>query len=94
MSVLTTDSRIEKTGRHVESTLDGELVLMDTDSGRFLSLSGTGLRIWQLLDEHRQFGPLVGQLMSEFDVDAQQCETDVAAVLADMQARRMIAIAG
>lgn len=92
MMSVDNDSSFTKTESFVETEVDGEVVLMDIDNGKFFSLEQTGRRIWHLLDEHDSVNKLTHILTSEYDVDAEQCREQVAQLLGDFQQRNMVSV--
>lgn len=69
---------IRKIAAHfAETPLDDELVLMNVDSGSFHTLRGTGLAIWQLLDETGDQAAICAQLLARYAVDEQTCRAEV-----------------
>ena len=61
----------------ISSDLDGEVVILDMESGKYHGLDTTGTRIWELLEDQISFNEIVLQLMSEYLVEQEQCATDV-----------------
>ncbi len=92
MNKLTDKSAIAKTGNHVETLVDGEVVLMHLDNGRFFSLGQTGRRTWELLDDHSSLKALVGAMIAEYDVSAEQCEADLRDILTALDQRKLITL--
>ena len=77
---------IRKTdNRFVETEVDGELVLMNTDSGTFYSLDGTGLAIWRAIDGTRNRDTIVSTLAADFDAPVETIAPDVDAFLSTLR---------
>lgn len=53
-------------GSFVETEVDGEIVLMDLDSGLFYSLEDTGLAIWRAIDGTRTADDIAALMAREF----------------------------
>jgi len=64
--------------------LDGEQVFMDLESGRYYSLKGTGLAVWQLLAEPLAEEALFQQLASTYAIPLDRCRQDTAPFLTQM----------
>jgi PqqD family protein of HPr-rel-A system len=75
---------LKATSRFAETRLDDEVVLMNSQSGEFFALKGTGLAIWNLIDGTRDTATICAELTEAFDVDAAQCQADVAEFIARM----------
>lgn len=57
--------------------LDGEMVLLDTQSGTYFGLNQVGSRIWELTSEPYRIQDVVTVLLDEFAVSKEQLEQDV-----------------
>lgn len=57
--------------------MDGEVVLMSGQTGRYYSLAGTAAAIWKRLRTGTTVGALCAQLTSEYAVDEETCSRDV-----------------
>jgi len=84
------NNRFSKTEKFVETDVDGEVVLMDIEDGKFFSLEQTGRRVWELLDEHDSIKKLSDKLTSEYDIDAASCQADLGELISDFLARGMV----
>jgi PqqD family protein of HPr-rel-A system len=73
------------------SHLDGETYLADARSGAIHHLDAIATAIWHLLSEPADVGQLAEELAGAFpDVPPTQIADDVAALLADLEARGLI----
>ena len=57
--------------------VSGEAVALNTVTSRYYGLDETGVRMWQLLVEHKQIDKTVAALLTEFDVDEARLWDDV-----------------
>ncbi len=76
----------------VSSDLDGEVVMMSIENGKYYGLDDICSRIWALLGEPRKVSELCVTLMEEFEVSREQCEADVLVFLNDMAGDNLIHI--
>ncbi len=76
-----------------DSTLDGELVVLDADGRMVRALNGTAARVWQLLDGQRSIADICNVLAAEFDAQAAAIEADVLSFLNDL-CRKQLAVGG
>lgn len=73
-------ARIRKLpGNYIASEVDGELILIHGDTGSFFSIRDVGLEIWQLLDHSDELDRLCGQLVEEYEIEAQDCSAQIGA---------------
>jgi len=87
---LNRDNIVSKNDNFVETEADGEVILMHLDDGSFFSLSSTGKRIWELLEDPQSIASICNQLCSEFDVPEDQCLTETMTLLSQLQERNLI----
>jgi hypothetical protein len=81
--------RIQRDGERVRLRSEGiatqrlgdEAVLLDLRSSEYLSVSGVGVDIIELLDTDRTEGELVEALLTRYDVDVQTLREDIASFL-------------
>lgn len=57
--------------------LNGEIVMMDLEKGRYFSLNGVGSRIWEIIEKPIEVNKLVESLLEEYDVNRSECEENV-----------------
>ncbi|MBD3729882.1 MAG: PqqD family protein [Sphingomonadales bacterium] len=94
MDAFAPDTVLAKRPDNVQSVVDDEIVLLDLGSGQFFSLSGTGRRVWELLDNHAAMGSLVGALLDEYEIDEPTCAREVSALLRQLETRQLVTIGG
>ena len=68
----------------LEAEVKDELLMMHADSGRFVSLNGTGTFLWNRMSEPRDVATLARELAAEFDVSEKQARSDVGEWIATM----------
>lgn len=61
--------------------LNGEAVLLNLHSGKYYGLDSTGTRIWNLLVEHGNIAEAYQALQEEYDVDPDQLQSDLLALV-------------
>lgn len=78
---LTLDTLIARCDDLVFSEVDGEITMMNVESGRYYGLTRVGSAIWGLLDAPRHGHEICGRLMHEYRVDRDRCEGEVLSFL-------------
>jgi len=76
----------------VSPDLSGDIVILQLKAGIYYELNKTGARVWSLAQKPCAFGAILDTLLEEYDVDAQQCEADLMALLKDMISHGLIEI--
>jgi Coenzyme PQQ synthesis protein D (PqqD) len=93
-SQLAGDVVIARNEGLLTAEVDGELMAMSIDRGTCYGLNGSGTRIWALIAEPCTVDDLCAQLLSEYDVDAEQCRSEVIDLLVELRAEGLITVRG
>ncbi|HMJ14472.1 MAG TPA: PqqD family protein [Polyangiaceae bacterium] len=72
--------------------LDEEAVLLHVGTGEYFALNRSGTRVWQLLQQHGDLEHVRAALCSEFDVDVETAEGDVAELVARLVDKGLLTI--
>lgn len=75
---------MEKYGRNkqiIDGELDNNQVMMHMDKGKYFGLNPVGKRIWELIEQPKNFQEINAVLLSEFEVTEEQCAEEVRAFL-------------
>jgi hypothetical protein len=64
--------------------IDGETIILDLRSSRYLSVTGVGSRIVELLDEERTMDELVDTLSCEYEAPRAVVRTDAERFVAQL----------
>ena len=70
------------------------IVWLQLDEGLLFRANHIGARIWRGLLEQKDPGVIAGEISREYGVAREEVESDVAAFLADLAARRLIRMDG
>ena len=68
----------------VAEAIDGEVMIINLDSGAYYSVSGAGALVWKRLVEGETTAALVADALSRFDVDGATLAGDVDRFVADL----------
>lgn len=69
----------------IEAEVDGEIVGLHVENGVCYGFNPTATRVWQLIEQPKSLAEICEALTDEFEVDAATCETEVRALLADLE---------
>jgi hypothetical protein len=76
---------------HVVSAAEGDrTVLLDPVQGEYFGLDEVGTRIWELLPAHPTAAILADRLFAEYDAPRQTLSMDVARLLGELAARKLV----
>jgi hypothetical protein len=74
----------------LEADVNGEVVALHIDRGQCYGMNAVASRIWALLAQPISEAELCARLGDEFDVDADTCRRDVAALIEDFRREGLI----
>ncbi|MEJ2410375.1 MAG: PqqD family protein, partial [Novosphingobium sp.] len=69
---------IHKIGEWFEADVDGEVIMMSTETGKYVSLNKTARFLWKCLDNADNAAALLEQTLGTFDVSAEQASAEIA----------------
>lgn len=75
----------------LSTLMDGDVVMMDAESGNYFNLSsGVGATIWELLDQPVSVEDLVAAICNEYNTTKEECTPDVQGFLAQLEENQLI----
>jgi hypothetical protein len=92
MAGISLQTRVSHAPELVSADLGGETALLDPATGIYYGLNQVGARIWELLATPRLVSEVAAILCQEFEVEQEECEQDVMALLSLFQERRLLII--
>jgi hypothetical protein len=78
----------------IAEPVDDELVMADIDSGKYYGLNDIATAIWQNLEKKINVEDLCKRLCESYEVNPEQCSTEVLAFLKELQTRNLISVEG
>lgn len=92
MSELKITSKIIRNQNIMASDMDGEMVMMNVETGKYYNIGKTGGVIWGMLKNPITVAELVSKLTDKFDVSKDQCEADIMPFMNKMLEQKLIDI--
>ena len=74
----------------VYQELDGEMVLLNMQSGQYFGIDEIGSKIWALVEEKVLPVDIVKRLIAEYEVSEEDCQQQVAAFLDELAKEGLI----
>lgn len=68
----------------------GQMIILDLQNGTYYELNETGTCVWELMQKPVNVQTMLDALLAQYDVDAQQCESDLLLLLDDLMTRGLI----
>ncbi len=76
----------------ISSDLGDEAVILNLKSGVYHGLNEVGARVWNFIQQAKTVKEILEMLLQEYDVDVEQCNKDLIALLSDLLAAELISI--
>lgn len=89
---VTESTTVVATDEQLSTTIDGEAVILQLESGRYYGFNEVASRIWELVQEPRTIGEVRDEVLSTYDVSSDRCTQDVRSILSEMAAADLIEI--
>ncbi|MEY8120409.1 PqqD family protein [Falsihalocynthiibacter sp. BN13B15] len=74
----------------VSRQVDGELVILDLESGLYFGLNEVGARFFALASEGASVDAVYDAMLQEYDVDAETLECDIRSLVSELEQRKLI----
>ncbi|MCE5344146.1 MAG: lasso peptide biosynthesis PqqD family chaperone [Eubacteriales bacterium] len=74
----------------VTAQMDGNIVTMSVENGRYYGFNGTASAIWKFLDAPIAVGELITKLTDDYTISEEQCEEAVIAYLTKLASENLI----
>ncbi|MEM7060700.1 MAG: PqqD family peptide modification chaperone [Pseudomonadota bacterium] len=82
--MITADTVVRRGNKHVETEVADQTMMMNIDKGKYYALEGTAKLIWGELENPMRVGDLVSKMVDTYEVETDQCMTDVLGFLSDL----------
>lgn len=73
----THDSLLQRSGDIITSEADGEIVMMNIETGQYHSINEVGSDIWKMLESPIKLSDICKNLLADYDIDEKTCEDEV-----------------
>ncbi len=77
--------RLVRTEQAIGEVVDGELVLLNVETGVYFGLNRTGTKIWELLGERSDVDDVLSALERVYPVERATLRRDLDALIADLE---------
>lgn len=83
-------TRIKRSDHPLTSSVADELVMFDTEKGKYYGLNDIATEIWKILEEPLSVEELCETLTVEFEVSEEQCRSDLLTFLPKLLEKGLI----
>ena len=87
---VTDTTTISRTGTLLEAEVDGEIVALNVESGTCYGFNSTATRVWSMIEQPRTIGEICEALVSQFDVQPEDCHRDVVELIRELQSDGLV----
>ena len=84
--------RIQKTSKHLATSVDNEVVILGIESGNYFGLNKIASDIWQMLDRPVVVNELVSELESHYRAEENDIRGDVISFLNLLSTKGLIEV--
>lgn len=92
MATISDETIIKRKDKNILITgLGNEMVMMDLESGNYITLNNLGRIIWEKIEQPIRVSDLTDYLLSKYDVTELQCKEETFTFLARLGAEGLIA---
>tara|TARA_R100001129_G_scaffold125420_1_gene87825 strand:+ start:651 stop:929 length:279 start_codon:yes stop_codon:yes gene_type:complete len=90
--MIAEDAVIAREETALSSQVEDRVMIMNIDTGTYYEIDKSAARIWDLLEQPKNFGELCDSLCQVYEVEREQCRSDTAAFLDELTDLRLIRI--
>ena len=90
--IIFLDNIVTKKNGLDATDMDGEIVMMDIDKGKYYSFNEVGSRIWNIIEKPLTVKEIILILLDEFEVSEKTCEDSVLSFLSRIYNDELICI--
>jgi hypothetical protein len=73
---ISPSTHIVAASRQISSTISGDTVILDLESGTYFGTTAVGSEIWRFIQHPRTFADVVEMVVVQFSVSLEQAEQD------------------
>ena len=81
---------LAKGENYLANEIDGEVVMMNIETGLYVSLNNTGKVIWDMLDTPKTIESLINLLVDTYKITHEQCTTDIVPFIEQMMQQEIL----
>jgi hypothetical protein len=89
---LSANSRVVATSDHVSCELEGEAVILNLSDCVYFGLNESSLAIWKVIQKPAFVWEIRDELVRQFEIESDSCETDVLNFLGQLKDSSLLEI--
>jgi len=93
MTQISLESVITKKTELLTSEIDGEIVMMNIETGRYISMNAVGSEIWKIIDKKSvTLGSICSELASIFNVEESVCKKETLTFCSQLLKQNLVVL--
>lgn len=84
------NSIITRSQELLTSEVDGEVVMMNIESGKYYGINIVGAEIWKLIENPVSVSDICSELVRTFEIDKPTCESEVLTFLGSLESENLL----
>lgn len=89
---LTSDSVVRIARDAISCELDGEMAILNVQSGDYYGLDEVGASVWRMISQPHTVAEIIREITSQYDVDPARCEGDLISLISKLAAHGLVEI--
>lgn len=89
---LSGDTVVAKSDSFLAETVDGELIILNKQSGTYYTIDGIGDELWQELQEPVSIDELVDSVCNNYNIDPDDSRDDIQSFVSQLLAAELVEI--
>lgn len=81
---------LSRSDDYLSNEIDGEIVMMNIETGMYVSMNATGKSVWDLIESPSSYVDIINSLTREYNVSVEVCETDLTPFIQQMIDQKII----
>jgi hypothetical protein len=87
------DTILSRSEDYLSNEIDGEIVMMNIETGMYVSMNATGKSVWDILENPASISDILTALTKEYEIDAETCQKDVTPFIEQMIEKKILQVA-
>ncbi|WP_036477737.1 PqqD family peptide modification chaperone [Myxosarcina sp. GI1] len=76
----------------IAAEMDGELLILNSNSGIYYGLNPIGQTVWNLIQQPKTFAEVRDAILTKYEVSSERCQSDLLSLLEQLQSKGLILI--
>lgn len=86
------ESKLVAAKGQIAAKMDGEIVILNSNSGVYYGLNPIGATIWNLIQQPKTFAEVRDAILTKYQVSSEQCQSDLLSLIEQLQSEGLIQI--